>query len=116
MASTLTLNQTLHGYNEGHRLLAASIELPPRSERLIHELSDLSGDGFYSGFEEYLTAYPLPERNQKLYAFARTWYASEMERPGCVWTHTLIINIEDFKFITDVNVLLELFSRPHKGG
>ena len=41
------------------------------------------------GFESYLTAYPLPRSS--LVAFARTWTAPEMPRPGCVWTHTLLI-------------------------
>lgn len=54
---------------------------------------DLSGPAFRTGFESYLTGYPL--KTFGLYCFARTWFALELPRPGCVWTHTLIIKNED---------------------
>jgi hypothetical protein len=115
MLESIIINQTLHGYKEGHRLLAASCEIPSNSERVLLELSDLSGDGIVRGFEEYLTGYSLPEHDFKLFAFAKTWYAHEMERPGCVWTHTLLLNIESLKHIVQSNDLLSLFHRPVKG-
>ncbi len=73
-------------------------------------MSDLSGPSVAPGFEVYLTGYPLPEEG--LYAFARTWYASEMNRPGCVWTHTLLIDFESLATLSDLSILVRLFRRP----
>src|SRR4051812_5480513 len=84
------VHQTLHGYSEGHRLLAASVALPDDAQHLMLRMSDLSGPQVIQGFEEYLTGYPVPSLSA--YAFAKTWYADEMRRPGCVWTHTLLLS------------------------
>ena len=77
---------------------------------LMKRLSDWTG--FLPHDDEgYLTMYPLPSNNN-LYVIAKTWYASEMKRPGCVWTHSIIIDLTDivdgFNFID----LLNLFVRP----
>ena len=42
--------------------------------------SDLSGSSTGIKFDSYLTGYPVAELG--MYAFARTWYANEMRRPG----------------------------------
>jgi hypothetical protein len=62
------------------------------------------------GFEDYLTAYPLSEI--EAYAFARTWYAAEMDRPGCVWTHTLLIDVLDIGRVEALGALETCFARP----
>ncbi len=62
------------------------------------------------GFEDYVTGYPLVESS--VYAFARTWHAPEMKRPGCVWTHTLLIDMDDVGRLKDLSVLEGLFARP----
>lgn len=103
-------HQTLHGYEDGHRLLRASRKLPTEVERLMLVMSDMSGPSMVRGFETYLTGYPLKEINA--YALARTWYAPEMERPGCVWTHTLIIQNADLAYINDLWLLADRFERP----
>lgn len=108
--SEIRVNQTLHGYDGGHSLLAASEHLPYSSESDLFVLSDLSGSSLVSGFDEYLTGYPLSD--VAAYAFARTWYADEMERPGCVWTHTLVISNSDLAVLQDCSVLLKSFRRP----
>ena len=82
MATGITLNQTLHGYSDGHQLLASSIDLTSDQQALLLVMTDLSGPAFRSGFESYLTGYPLQNSGQ--YCFARTWFAPEMPRPGCV--------------------------------
>ena len=87
------LQQTLHGYSEGHRLLASSIDLPTRDAKTVLMMSDASGPAATIGEEGYLTGYPLPESGH--YALARTWAAPEMPRPGCVWTHTILIDFSD---------------------
>lgn len=72
-------------------------------------LSDMSGVSMTRGFENYLTSYPLKEINS--YALARTWYAPEMRRPGCVWTHTFLISNADLAHF-DPFVLQNSFVRP----
>jgi|SRR6266850_1440297 len=107
------IQQTLHGYSDGHRLLEASRALPRKTERTVLILSDMSGPTMLRGFDTYLTGYPLSEAG--VYAFARTWYAAEMPRPGCVWTHTLFIENADLARIADPRALLGLFTRPQSG-
>ena len=122
----MRLDQTLHGYKDGHRLLRASRELPASTHRQMALLSDMSGSTLVRGFEEYLTGYPLPEIG--VYAIARTWYAPEMRRPGCVWTHTLLCSFADLQQIVDGEPggrdgaaqvswprLARLFRRPMEG-
>jgi hypothetical protein len=43
---------------------------------------------------------------------ARTWGAPEMPRPGCVWTHSLIIEFADLATIQTTGGLLRLFRKP----
>jgi hypothetical protein len=105
-----TLHQLLHGYSEGHRLLESSFKLQEDLTRLMLRMSDLSGSSIVSGFDEYITGYPLASINA--YAFAKTWYAPEMPRPGCVWTHTIVIPMLAMRQIPSLRVLLGLFKRP----
>jgi hypothetical protein len=109
-ARTIRLGQALHGYQDGHSLLASSESLPHAAESTIFDLSDLSGSHLVSGFDEYLTGYPLPEIAS--YAFAKTWYAPEMQRPGCVWTHTLLLRSSDIAQIQNLLELRHYFKRP----
>ncbi|WP_437652646.1 hypothetical protein [Sorangium sp. So ce1182] len=88
MASTC-VHQAIHGYRDGHRLLSSSLSLGADASRAMLVLSDMSGPSMHPGFDEYLTGYPLPGTD--LFVFAKTWYAPEMQRPGCVWTHSLLI-------------------------
>lgn len=106
-------HQFLHGYDDGHRLLRSSIALSGVQQKLMLVLSDLSGPSLVQGFESYLTAYPLIDVNA--YAVARTWYAHEMKRPGCVWTHTLVLTFEDLARLQEPNVILRAFRRPSLG-
>jgi hypothetical protein len=107
---SIAIQQTLHGYSDGHRLLDGSINLSDEVARIVLRMSDLSGSNVISGFEEYLTGYPLESMN--LYALAKTWYASEMPRPGCVWTHTLFIPGSFMADIANLQTLNSLFVRP----
>lgn len=110
MVKMISADQMLHGYANGHQLLAASCELHIDDRNRIDELSDLNGHCEPPEFVSYFTGYPI-ESNQR-YVLAKTWYAYEMKRPGCVWTHSLIFNIEDICRISDINRLMELFLRP----
>lgn len=104
------VHQALHGYAEGHRLLESSISIPDDLKRPMLRMSDLSGTSVVSGFQDYLTGYPL--QSLDAYALARTWYAPEMSRPGCVWTHTFIIPASAMARITSLSVVRSLFRRP----
>lgn len=104
------LQQTLHGYSEGHRLLASSIDLPSRDAKTLLMMSDASGPAATIGADGYLTGYPLLESGH--YALARTWPAPELPRPGCVWTHTILIDFSDIPSLHGAGGILKLFRRP----
>lgn len=106
----VVVHQLLHGYDQGHRLIAASTKLPSTAQRVLLALSDASGPQPPSGFEQCLTGYPVPDT--EWFAFASTWPAPEMHRPGCVWTHTLLIHVADLAHIRALPRLASLFSRP----
>lgn len=109
----MIIEQTLYGYNKGHGLLASSFPVRPNNDSsLMSVLSDWTGFRNELGEDSYMTFYPLS--NGEKYAFAKTWYAHEMERPGCVWTHTLIVDLNDMDRNFDFRVLEDYFRRPKK--
>lgn len=109
----MIIEQALHGYNKGHGLLASSFHLKPNDDSsLMSVLSDWTGYRDESGEDAYMTFYPLSHGER--YAFAKTWYAAEMERPGCVWTHTLIVDLNGLDRNFDFRVLKDYFRRPQK--
>ncbi len=112
MAST-SIQQAIHGYRDGHRLLSSSTPLGSDAARAMLVLSDMSGPSMQPGFDEYITAYPLAGTDY--FVFARTWYAPEMQRPGCVWTHSLLI---PRAHVADVSAarLIGSFRRPRAEG
>lgn len=78
-------------------------------------LSDWSG--YVNPFNKdtsYITLYPLEESQS--YVIAKSWYADEMSRPGCVWTHSLVVNLESLGSKFDFFELLKLFRRPAREG
>lgn len=105
----MIIHQALHGYSRGHRLLSSSIELPRHADRLVAIQSDLSGSSTIDEFDGYLSGYPVPAT--RFYAFAKTWYAREHSRPGCVWTHTLLIDKGDLPSLSG-EASVSLFRRP----
>lgn len=106
----LIIHQALHGYADGHRQLANSANLTPRDTKTLLILSDISGPGARLDEHGYLTGFPLTESG--MYALARTWPAPEMSRPGCVWTHTLLIDFADLATIKSLSIVNGLFRRP----
>lgn len=109
----MIIEQTLHGYNKGHGLLASSFPVKPNDDSsLMSVLSDWTGYRDELGGDSYMTFYPLS--NGEKYAFAKTWYAEEMERPGCVWTHTLIVDLKKVDRNFDFRTLENYFRRPLK--
>src|SRR5437660_8372161 len=110
MRAGIELHQALHGYSDGHQLLASSLNLTREQQWQLLVMSDLSGPSFRAGFDSYLTGYPLAVGG--LYCLARTWFAPELSRPGCVWTHTILISDTDVAQIPDFRFLLSHFRRP----
>lgn len=112
----MRIDQMLHGYDNGHRLLAGSVLLKNNTDMdTIATLSDWSEYVAMGGRDStYITAYPLKE--SRYYVIAKTWYADEMKRPGCVWTHSLLIPFEVLNSIDNFLRIDSLFVRPTKEG
>jgi GTPase-associated protein 1, N-terminal domain type 1 len=108
--TVIRVHQALHGYVDGHRLIASSTHLKPRDSKMMLIMSDSSGPGSTIEKSGYLTGYPLTESG--VYAFARTWSATEMSRPGCVWTHTLLLDFADLALLLRMDSLSQAFRRP----
>ena len=104
------LHQALHGYSEGHRLLGCSTVLKPRDQKTMLVMSDVSGPNASIARDGYITGYPLSESG--VYALARTWAATEMTRPGCVWTHTLLLDFAELAALPQMMFLQRAFRRP----
>ena len=110
MPRAIRLHQTLHGYVDGHRLLTHSTLPKPSDLKMMLMMSDASGPGATIPTDGYLTGYPLPASG--FYALAKTWAATEVSRPGCVWTHTLLLRFEDLALLPEMTGLHRYFRRP----
>lgn len=107
----VNVEQLLFGYKNGHKLLESSLKKSLIQQKDVEILSDASGSG---KFKDYISCFPLIDDGY--YVFAKTWYADEMERPGCVWTHMLLIRFEDIDYLSGRIDLQSLFCRPKKEG
>lgn len=110
MERTIYAEQVLHGYANGHQLLASSYVLELSDRKKMDELSDLSGRHNGEDFVDYYTGYPIEDGRK--YVISKTWYAHEMMRPGCVWTHSLIFCTEQLRQLSDISGLMDSFCRP----
>lgn len=91
-------------------MISGSLSLSSAEARIMVVMSDLSGPGVKAGTSGYLTGYPLEGAGK--YVLARTWGAPEMPRPGCVWTHSLIMDNADLAAMTSAEDLIMAFRRP----
>lgn len=110
MPEQFQIEQAIFGYREGHNLLTASAPLTPRVRQFLATITDGSGPENSTGFEVAFTGLPVPETDY--YALFCTWPAPEMPRPGCVWSHVLLIALADLARIQDLAVLRKLCVRP----
>ena len=101
----------MFGYKEGHRLLASSVELPNDAASLLLLNSDLVPSIDPSRADGYWTGIPVPLA--KAYALMRTWPAPEIPRPGCVWTHAVLVPLGEVARFPDLAPLKNLFVRPN---
>lgn len=110
----MQIHQMLHGYSQGHNLIQGSIVLSSSKDMdCMATLSDWSEYVNPQDEADYITIYPL--ENSKYYVIAKTWYANEMKRPGCVWTHSLLISFHQLSQVVDFRVFLDIFVRPQDG-
>ncbi|MCP3476305.1 hypothetical protein NLM33_39490 [Bradyrhizobium sp. CCGUVB1N3] len=109
-ASRDTIDQALFGYAEGHRQIASSVRLPPKDLYLLSAASDLASGARLGERDSYLSGLPLPESRR--YALFRTWAAPEMPRPGCVWSHVLLLGPKISASIPALSEVLPFFRRP----
>lgn len=106
---TIKIEQLLFGYENGHKLLSSSLNCNLAQQKDLEILSDASGSG---KFNNYISCFPLVLDGY--YVFAKTWYADEMQRPGCVWTHVLLVRFEDIACLQGNINLQCFFIRPEK--
>ena len=110
----MLLHQMLHGYSHGHNLLAASIILP-YEEDMDMVFSQSDWDEYSAPIDEdssYLTIYPLKKSGYLV--VAKSWYADEMDRPGCVWTQSILVKLDEITQDFNFEELLQVFRRPEK--
>jgi hypothetical protein len=81
------VDQLLFAYDEGHRLVAGSCELNPRTTSLLLGATDAAVSD-QAG--RLLTGLPLEV--ERAYALCATWSSPESPRPGAVIAHVLLIN------------------------
>jgi hypothetical protein len=105
------VHQCLFGYVDGHRLLASSTQLPEEAASSLLQLSDLAPGLNAAEIGGYWTGVPL--LSARRYALLRTWAAPEIRRPGCVWTHALLVGFPDIARFSDLSVLRPCVVRPN---
>jgi hypothetical protein len=104
------IDNCLFGYQDGHRLLASSMKIAGESASQLTLFSDLAPGARFGSSDGYWTGLPLPLLDR--YALMRTWPAPEMSRPGCVWTHAILVQTSLFEDVEDLSRLRELARRP----
>ena len=109
MGARIQIHQALFGYESGHHLLHTSLPLPADARQSLAIATDLSGSAGID-YEAAITGMPVPGTEH--YALFCTWLAEEMPRPGCVWTHVLLVEFTDLAAISDLGQLRMLFRRP----
>lgn len=105
-----SIDQALFGYADGHRQIASSVRLPPKDLYVLSSASDLASGTSLGERDSYLSGLPLPESRR--YALFRTWAAPEMPRPGCVWSHVLLLGPKISASIPALMQILRCFQRP----
>jgi hypothetical protein len=107
----MKIDQCLFGYEDGHRLLASSMSLGEQTS-LLTQLSDLAPGTIFGASDGYWTGLPLPHIGR--YALMRTWLAPEMPRPGCVWTHVMLVDPVFLEEAPDLAILQRVARRPQR--
>jgi hypothetical protein len=102
----------LFGYADGHRQLASTVRLPPQDMYYLSAASDLASGVKLDPAKSYVTGLPLAESRR--FALIRTWAAPEMPRPGCVWSHVLLLDESAMSALADMSIFFTLFQDPRQ--
>ncbi len=109
MPAPPSIAQTVHGYAQGHRLLARGGDVDASELAELDRLSDLSGHlPPDASFNAYHTAFPCG----RYHAYACTWLDTDAPRRGTVLTHTLLIPSEAWITSLDALAWTTLHRRP----
>ena len=103
----LLVDQLLFGYQDGHRILGGSVNLDSRDTALLLSTTDAVVG---QDVERLTTGVPLPSSG--LYALSSTWAATDMERPGAVWSHTILVSKPQLAQLVQPASLLQYMRRP----
>lgn len=76
----------------------------------MRTMSDLLSPDLLAPNTSYLVGYPL--KMATCFVLARTWNASEMPRPGSVWTHSVLLDWSVLATLADPGVAASLLRRP----
>jgi len=102
------VHQAVHGYQDGHRLLESSLDLSSPDRRVLARQTDHPDAGRVKSWDALLVGYRLPSG---MFSLSMTWPAWEMPRPGCVWTHSLLLDVAAMSRPNASELLLR-FQRP----
>lgn len=105
------VDQALFGYSDGHRQIAASVRLPSKDQYQLAAATDLAAGVQLNPDDSYLTGLPLGESRR--FALIKTWPAPEMPRPGCVWSHVLLIESRLLSSHGNLSDFLSILRRPN---
>lgn len=104
------IDQMVHGYDRGHRLVRSSRTVDDESGQLMRAMSDLLTPRLLTDGESYLAGYPI--KRSAAFVLARTWAATDMPRPGSVWTHSLILDYQVLTTLEDPSAIAKLLQQP----
>jgi hypothetical protein len=100
------VDQFLHGYSNGHRLLAGSRQPDEATGSALLSHSDAP----VVSRTRILASLPLPEIRS--WALTSIWPAEDAPRPGSVWSHTLLLDQRALSSLEGAAGLLDAFSKP----
>lgn len=107
LLNVIVVECQIHGYRQGHQLLAGSVQLSREDQAVVDRLSDVAGPlRPREKFAPYLTGYPLPSGDY--YVLARTWLDLTVTRAGCVRTMSVIIPTAQFATAESLSPYLDL--------
>lgn len=109
MSPSRPIEQALHGYRSGHRLLGSSVDLSAHDKRFLSVVTDSADVGRTPGWDALLAGYPLPSNDW--FGLSMTWPGSEDSRAGAVWTHTILLDRETVALADRID-LTAAFTRP----
>lgn len=110
MTESYTIDQAIHGYKNGHRMISSSISLSKEADAKMQVLTDLLSSKMLGETDSYLTGYPIRSINR--YVLSRTWAALDAGRPGAVWTHSLLLDYSTLGQIENPAPLTALLRQP----